>query len=91
MRPTGSAIQGWLYRREDPAMGTVVDIHGGPTYHLENRFDALAQYLLRRGFNVLAAQLSRQHRLRPALPGGDPEAGLGRRGAGGYRAAASPS
>jgi Dipeptidyl aminopeptidases/acylaminoacyl-peptidases len=34
-------------------VGTVVDIHGGPTHHLENRFNPFVQYMLRRGFNVL--------------------------------------
>jgi dipeptidyl aminopeptidase/acylaminoacyl peptidase len=49
----GLAIQGWLYRARGRAAGTVVDIHGGPTHHLENRFNPFVQYLLRRGFNVL--------------------------------------
>jgi dipeptidyl aminopeptidase/acylaminoacyl peptidase len=47
----GLRIQGWLYRAKE-AKGTIVDIHGGPTWHVENRFDAQTQYLLRRGFNV---------------------------------------
>ncbi len=51
--PDGLSIQGWLYRPKTRAMGTVVDIHGGPTHHLENRFNSFVQYLLRRGFNVL--------------------------------------
>lgn len=55
--PDGLSIQGWLYRPKDNAqgektIGTVVDIHGGPTHHLENRFNPFVQYLLRRGFNV---------------------------------------
>ena len=32
--PDGLSIQGWLYRPKTRAMGTVVDIHGGPTHHL---------------------------------------------------------
>ncbi len=48
----GLSIQGWLYRARGQARGTIVDIHGGPTWHVENRFDAQTQYLLRRGFNV---------------------------------------
>ncbi|HEX3066727.1 MAG TPA: prolyl oligopeptidase family serine peptidase [Dongiaceae bacterium] len=48
----GLTIQGWIYRTKAPAKGTIVDIHGGPTWHVENRFDAQTQYLLRRGFNV---------------------------------------
>ena len=48
----GLAIRGWLYRSKAPVKGTIVDIHGGPTWHVENRFDAQTQYFLRRGFNV---------------------------------------
>jgi dipeptidyl aminopeptidase/acylaminoacyl peptidase len=48
----GLRMQGWLYRAKEPAKGTIVEIHGGPTYHVENRFDPQTQYLLRRGFNV---------------------------------------
>jgi dipeptidyl aminopeptidase/acylaminoacyl peptidase len=55
--PDGLSIQGWLYRPRDRtpgrARGTVIDIHGGPTYHDENRFDPFVQYMLRRGFNLL--------------------------------------
>jgi dipeptidyl aminopeptidase/acylaminoacyl peptidase len=48
----GLSIQGWLYRTKRPVKGTIVDIHGGPTWHVQNRFDEQTQYLLRRGFNV---------------------------------------
>jgi dipeptidyl aminopeptidase/acylaminoacyl peptidase len=51
--PDGLSIQGWLYRPKTKAIGTVVDIHGGPPHHLENRFNPFVQYLLRRGFNLL--------------------------------------
>jgi dipeptidyl aminopeptidase/acylaminoacyl peptidase len=50
--PDGLSIQGWLYRPRGAALGTIVDIHGGPTYHTENRFNPFVQYLLRRGFTV---------------------------------------
>ena len=46
-------IQGWLYRAQD-SIGTVVLVHGGPTSHAEDRFNAQVQYLVSRGFNVLA-------------------------------------
>jgi dipeptidyl aminopeptidase/acylaminoacyl peptidase len=49
----GLEIQGWLYRSQENA-GTVVLIHGGPTSHAEDRFNAQIQYLVSRGFNVLA-------------------------------------
>ena len=48
----GLSIQGWLYRTKVAVKGTIVDIHGGPTWHVQNRFDEQTQYLLRRGFNV---------------------------------------
>ena len=49
----GLRMQGWLYRAQDN-IGTVVLVHGGPTSHAENRFNAQVQYLVSRGFNVLA-------------------------------------
>ena len=48
----GLEIQGWLYRAQD-SIGTVVLVHGGPTSHAEDRFNAQVQYLVSRGFNVL--------------------------------------
>jgi len=48
--PDGRALQGWLYRAREPR-GTVVKLHE-PGQQAEERFDPLAQYLLRRGFNV---------------------------------------
>jgi dipeptidyl aminopeptidase/acylaminoacyl peptidase len=33
----GLEIQGWLYRPAGEAKGTVVYVHGGPTYHIEDR------------------------------------------------------
>jgi dipeptidyl aminopeptidase/acylaminoacyl peptidase len=50
----GLEIQGWLYRTPGESLGTIVLIHGGPTSRAEDRFNAQIQYLLWRGFNVLA-------------------------------------
>ncbi|MBV9279818.1 MAG: S9 family peptidase, partial [Chloroflexi bacterium] len=50
----GLEIQGWLYRPSSPARGTIVRVHGGPTAHDEDSFSALSQFLVARGFNVLA-------------------------------------
>ncbi len=49
----GLEVQGWLYMAPGPGAGTIVLIHGGPTSHAEDRFNAQIQYLLSRGFNVL--------------------------------------
>ena len=49
----GRGIQGWLYRADAPATGTIVLVHGGPTSHSEDRFNAWIQYLVSRNFNVL--------------------------------------
>jgi dipeptidyl aminopeptidase/acylaminoacyl peptidase len=49
----GMEMQGWLYRAPGRPAGTVVMVHGGPTSHSEDRFDARVQYLVSRGFNVL--------------------------------------
>ena len=48
----GLEVQGWLYRGR--GAGTIVLVHGGPTSHSEDRFNAQIQYLVSRGFNVLA-------------------------------------
>ena len=50
----GMAVQGWLYRARGESVGAVVLIHGGPTSHAEDRFNAEIQYLVSRGFDVLA-------------------------------------
>ncbi|HEX6711411.1 MAG TPA: alpha/beta fold hydrolase [Rubrobacter sp.] len=50
----GLEVQGWLYRTSGESLGTIVLIHGGPTSHAEDRFNAEIQYLLSRGFDVLA-------------------------------------
>jgi dipeptidyl aminopeptidase/acylaminoacyl peptidase len=49
----GLAVQGWLYRAEPNPKRTVIYVHGGPSYHSEERLNAQIQYLLARGFNVL--------------------------------------
>ncbi len=49
----GLEIQGWLYRARPPVRGTIVWIHGGPTYHSEDEVNTAIQYLAARGFNVL--------------------------------------
>jgi dipeptidyl aminopeptidase/acylaminoacyl peptidase len=49
----GTEIQGWLYRTQGEKHGTIVLIHGGPTSHAEDRFNAQIQYLASRGFDVL--------------------------------------
>ena len=50
----GLEIQGWLYRASGESTGTVVLVHGGPTSHAEDRFNAQVQYFVARGFHVLA-------------------------------------
>jgi dipeptidyl aminopeptidase/acylaminoacyl peptidase len=49
----GLEIQGWLYRPAGEAKGTVVYVHGGPTYHIEDRVSAEIQFLAASGFFVL--------------------------------------
>ncbi len=49
----GLGVQGWLYRTPGRSLGAIVLIHGGPTSHGEDRFNAQIQYLLSRGFDVL--------------------------------------
>jgi dipeptidyl aminopeptidase/acylaminoacyl peptidase len=49
----GLWVQGWLYRTMEESLGTIVLIHGGPTSHAEDRFNAQIQYLTSRGFDVL--------------------------------------
>jgi dipeptidyl aminopeptidase/acylaminoacyl peptidase len=50
----GMEVQGWLYRTCGEKRGTIILIHGGPTSHAEDRFNAQIQYLASRGFDVLA-------------------------------------
>jgi dipeptidyl aminopeptidase/acylaminoacyl peptidase len=49
----GLGVQGWLYRTRGRSVGTIVLIHGGPTSHGEDRFNAQIQYLVSRNFDVL--------------------------------------
>ncbi|CAN5769792.1 hypothetical protein BH18ACT11_BH18ACT11_20120 [soil metagenome] len=49
----GLKVQGWLYRTKAESLGTIVLIHGGPTSHAEDRFNAQIQYLASRGFDIL--------------------------------------
>lgn len=48
----GLEIQGWLYRAKR-LKGTVIYIHGGPTFHSEDRLNVQIQFLVSQGFNVL--------------------------------------
>ena len=50
----GLEVRGWLYRAESASTGTIVLVHGGPTSHSEDRFNAEVQYFVSRGFNVLS-------------------------------------
>jgi len=49
----GLEIQGWLYRASPNPKQALIYIHGGPTYHSENRLNPELQYFISRGFNVL--------------------------------------
>ncbi len=49
----GLKIQGWLYKVQGKAKGTIVSVHGGPTGHSDDSFDREIQYYVSRGFNVL--------------------------------------
>ncbi|MEO7911471.1 MAG: prolyl oligopeptidase family serine peptidase [Roseiflexaceae bacterium] len=49
----GLDIQGWLYRAREPK-GTIIHVHGGPTWLAEDRVNAEIQFYVAQGFNVLA-------------------------------------
>lgn len=49
----GLQIQGWLYRARGEAMGTIIYVHGGPTWHSEDLIDAQIQFFVSQGFHVL--------------------------------------
>jgi dipeptidyl aminopeptidase/acylaminoacyl peptidase len=49
----GLEIQGWLYRPQGEAHGTVVCVHGGPTGHSTDAVNNEIQFYVRCGFNVL--------------------------------------
>lgn len=48
----GLQIHGWLYRPTGPARGTIVHVHGGPTYHSPDYLNAQIQFFASQGFNV---------------------------------------
>lgn len=50
----GLEIQGWLYRsKHQPAQGTLVYVHGGPTAHSQDSINNQIQFFTQQGFNVL--------------------------------------
>ena len=49
----GISIHGWLYRPSDDPRGTIVYVHGGPTYHSQDFLNAEIQFYVEQGFNVL--------------------------------------
>ena len=50
----GLKIHGWLYRSKIVSKKAVIYVHGGPTAHAKDTVNPLIQYLVSRGFNVLA-------------------------------------
>jgi dipeptidyl aminopeptidase/acylaminoacyl peptidase len=48
----GLRIHGWLYRPSGQARGTIVYVHGGPTYHSPDYLNAKIQFFVGQGFNV---------------------------------------
>jgi dipeptidyl aminopeptidase/acylaminoacyl peptidase len=48
----GLEIQGWLYRPKGKVRGTIVEVHGGPSYHLMDKVSLETQYYVHHGFNV---------------------------------------
>jgi dipeptidyl aminopeptidase/acylaminoacyl peptidase len=49
----GLEIQGYLYRPHGDSKGTIVFIHGGPTWHSEDWINNLVQVFARNGYVVL--------------------------------------
>jgi dipeptidyl aminopeptidase/acylaminoacyl peptidase len=49
----GLQIQGWLYRAPDEPKGTIVYVHGGPTWHSQDWINAQIQFFVSQGFHVL--------------------------------------
>ncbi len=49
----GTPIHGWLYRAPGEPEGSVIYVHGGPTWHSQDWINAQIQYLVHLGFNVL--------------------------------------
>ena len=50
----GLNIHGWLYRPKKPSKKAVIYVHGGPTAHSKDAIYPQIQYLVSKGFNVLA-------------------------------------
>jgi dipeptidyl aminopeptidase/acylaminoacyl peptidase len=50
----GLPIQGWLYRPTGTTQGTILYVHGGPTWHLEDEINPQIQYFVHQGCAVLA-------------------------------------
>ena len=46
-------IHGWLYQPKKPAKGTIIYVHGGPTWHSQDWINPEIQFYVRSGFNVL--------------------------------------
>jgi dipeptidyl aminopeptidase/acylaminoacyl peptidase len=49
----GLPVHGWLYRSPGQAKGTIIYVHGGPTYHSRDMLNAQIQFFVHEGFNVL--------------------------------------
>jgi dipeptidyl aminopeptidase/acylaminoacyl peptidase len=49
----GLEIHGWLYRPKGRARGTIVYVHGGPSWHSQDWINKQIQFFANRGFNVL--------------------------------------
>ena len=49
----GLEIQGWLYRTCEEPKGTIIYVHGGPTWHYEDSIDVQVQFFAMQGFHVL--------------------------------------
>ncbi len=46
-------IHGWLYRPQGDARGTIVYVHGGPTWHSQDWINTKIQFFVNQGFNIL--------------------------------------
>lgn len=49
----GLSVHGWLYRPSDEPRGTIIYVHGGPTYHSPDFLNPEIQFFVSQGFNVL--------------------------------------
>ncbi len=50
----GLKIHGWLYRSKTASNKAIIQVHGGPTGHVEDAINPQIQYFASQGFNVLA-------------------------------------